>query len=107
QRASADDKRPKCKAQLSAKSAHAEKILLVHSVNHDTRSKEEKRFEECVCHEVKHGGGPRAESKCEEHVADLADGGICQHALHIALSERTEGGEQHRCGSDDGNSKLN
>ena len=84
-----------------------EEVLLMDCVNDDTCSEEEKRLEEGVRHEMEHGRRPRAEAEREEHITDLADGGVGQHTLHVALRECAECREQHGCRSDNGDCELN
>src|ERR1700744_1414429 len=68
---------------------------------------EEKRLKKGMRHKVKHGGRPCSQSKREEHVSDLTNGGIRQYSLHIALGECTKGRQQHGGSSDERYQELN
>ena len=41
-------------------------------------------------HEVEHGGLPCAHAERQKHVPDLADGGVCEDAFDIVLSQRAK-----------------
>ena len=49
---------------------------------------------------------PRAHAQGQKHVADLAHGGISQHAFDIPLGERAEPRHQKSGGADHGNREL-
>src|SRR5260221_7068376 len=64
-------------------------------------SEEEQSFEEGVGHQVKDAGGKGADSAGQEHVAELAYGGVGEDALDVGLHEADGGGEQRRGAADD------
>ena len=60
--------------------------------------KEERCLHQRVIDDVDEPAGqPRliGEPNAERDVADLCDGGICQHALQIGLEHRNERGDEH------------
>ncbi len=70
-------------------SAHLAHVLLAgHGVNHAAGAEEEERFEKCMRHQVENTSGECADAESEEHVAELADGGIGEDALDVILYER-------------------
>ena len=71
-------------------------------VNDAARAEEEQRFEEGVGHQVENASGKRADAEGEEHVAELADGGIRENFLDVVLHERHGGGENGGERADDG-----
>src|SRR5882724_1010739 len=71
-------------------------------MNYAARAEEQKGFEEGVGHEVKNSGGESADAESEEHVAELADGGIGENFLDVGLDEGHGGGKDCGCGSYDG-----
>ena len=82
-----------------AEAAHEEKVLLaVKGMNHRARAEEQASLEESVGEKVEHAGGDaqqRSRSQTEEHVAELADRGIGEHALEVVLRKRDQG--RHQC----------
>ncbi len=59
-------------------------------IDDDSGGEEQERFEEGMGHEMKDGGRPCAHAQSQKHIADLAHGGIRQHAFEIPLRERAE-----------------
>src|SRR5260370_42524158 len=90
-------------ANFFAEAAHAIHVLLAaHGVNDAAGSQEEQSLEESVGHEVKNAGGKRGDSAGQEHVAELADGGISEDALDIGLYQADGGGRRRGGAADDG-----
>ena len=82
---------------LLPEAAHlAHVLLVVTAVNHAARAKEHERLEEGVRREMEEGGVPGPDAKPEEHVAQLADRGVGQHALDVVLAERDEACHERR-----------
>ena len=61
-----------------------------------------KRFEERVREDVEDAGGEGSDAEREEHVAELRDGGVGEHALDVVLDEADGGGEDRGQRADDG-----
>src|SRR2546421_7668452 len=66
------------------------------------RSEEEQGLEEGVGHQVEDARGERANSAGQEHVAELADSGIGEHALDVGLYQTDGSGEERSGAADDG-----
>src|SRR5215831_12182019 len=62
---------------------------------------EQQRFEKGMRHQVKDPGAKSADSASQEHVAELADGGVGQDALDVGLHQADGGGEQGGGTADD------
>src|ERR1700730_8103903 len=96
-----DQHGPKGPANLLTQPAHAAHVLLAsHGVNHAARREEEKRFEECMRHQMENASGERANAACQKHVAQLADCRIRENFLDIRLDEadgrrKERGGASH------------
>ena len=75
-------------------------------VNNDTRCKKKKSFEKRVHHQVEQGGSPGANAERQEHIPDLANGGICQHTFDVRLRQCAKACQEQRCRADHGNRKL-
>src|SRR5208337_4919542 len=71
-------------------------LLMVHGGNHAPRSEEEEGLEEGMNQKMEGSGGDGAGAHPEHHVADLADGGIGQCPLQVALGQGAGGGVE--CG---------
>ncbi len=71
-------------------------------MNYAAGGEEEQCFEEGVGHEVEDTGGKGADSQGEEHVAELADGGVGEYALDVRLHEADGGSEERGGAADDG-----
>ena len=83
-----DHERPRRDRNLAPQRAHLAHVLLAgHRVDHAARTEEEQRLEERVGHQVENAGGERAHAQRQEHVAELADRGIGQHALDVVLHQ--------------------
>src|SRR5207249_8450276 len=73
---------------VAPQSAHFPDILNAsRAVNHTACSKEQQRLEKRMRHQVEHARGIRPGSACQEHVSELADGGIGENLLDIRLHE--------------------
>src|SRR6185312_8730655 len=69
---------------LLPETPHAAHVLLAaESMNHRPGAEEEQCLEESVRHEMENAGGIRCYAAGQEHVAQLRDGGVGQHALDI------------------------
>ena len=75
---------------------------MVHTMDHRTRSHEEKRLEEGVGDEVEHARhvGPRSQGS--EHVAKLADSRIGQYPFDVVLGQGDGAGKEGGEGTDEG-----
>src|ERR1700693_5223946 len=84
----AEEHAPRSDFNLGPESAHVPHVLLAaHSVNNAAGGKEEQCFEEGMGHQVKHASAESANTAAEEHVAELADGGIGQNFLNVGLHQ--------------------
>ena len=92
-----DRKRPReesfCRCRnLRPERAHLAHILLAgERVNHAAGAEEEQRLEKRVRHQVENPRRKRAHTHRQKHVTELADGGICEHALDVVLQETHRG----------------
>ena len=99
----ADEHGPERGGSALAKVAHELHILLTgHGVNNGAGTEEEQGLEEGVSEDVEDSGGECADAEREEHVAELGDGGVGEHALDVVLNEADGGGEDSGEGADDG-----
>ncbi len=74
--------------------AHIAHVLLAaHRVNHCARAEEKQGLEERVREDVEHGGGKGSDAEREEHVAELRNCGVGEHALDVVLDEADGCGE--------------
>ena len=79
---------------LGGEPAHLPEVLLpAEAVDDAARAEEEQRLEEGVGDEVEDAGGVGAHPDADEHVAELADRGVGEHALDVGLDEADGGGE--------------
>ena len=82
--------------------AHLAHVLLAaERVNHRARAEEEQRLEERVRHQVEHAGAVRADAAGQQHVAELRDGRVGEHALDVVLHHADGRGEERRQRADD------
>ena len=80
-----------------AQAAHVAHVLFAaHGVHHAAGAEEEQRLEKGVGHQVKDARAERAHAAAQEHVAELADGGIGQNLLDVGLHQGDGGGETMR-----------
>ncbi len=99
----ADGHGPEGDGKFLAQAAHLAHVLLAaHGVNDGAGGKEEQGLEECVRDEMEDGRRVGGDAAGEEHVAELRDGGVGEHALDVVLDEADGGGEESRGGADDG-----
>ncbi len=92
----ADEHGPVRDRDLVLRAAHAAHVLLAaHGVDHGAGAEEEQGLEEGVREEVEDRHPVRAHAQRQEHVAELADGGVGQHALDVVLHQR-DGGREDR-----------
>ena len=81
--------------------AHAAHVLLVmHAVDHGTRTEEEQCFEKRVRDDVKDRGDKRTDSASQEHVTELRDRRVSQNFLDVVLRETDRCGEERGRGAD-------
>ncbi len=86
-----------------AQAAHGAHVLLAaHGMDDGSGGQEEQALEEGMRHQVEDGRGVSRGSAGQEHVAELGDGGVGEHALDIRLHHADGGGKQGRGGADDG-----
>ncbi len=71
-------------------------------VDDHARTEEQECLEEAVGQEVEDGGAAVADGQGPEHVAELADRGVGEHALDVVLGQGGEAGTEHRDGRHDG-----
>jgi hypothetical protein len=82
-------------ANLAVQAAHVAHVLFAaNGVNHAARGEKEERFEEGVGHQMKNARGERADAARQEHVPELADGGVGENALDVRLHEADRRGEE-------------
>ena len=102
----ADPHGPEGDRDLVLEAAHAPHVLLAaHGVDHGAGAEEEQRLEEGVGEQVEDRDPVGADAERQEHVAELADGGVGEDALDIGLHQRDAGGQDRgegADGSDDG-----
>ena len=88
---------------LLCQRAHVLHLLLAaHGVDHRAGSEEEQRLEEGVREDVEDAGGKRADAERQEHVAQLRNRGVRQHALDVVLHQADRRGEDRGQRADDG-----
>ena len=79
---------------LFLSAAHVAHVLLAaHGVDHRAGAEEEQGLEERVREQVEDRDPVRADAERQEHVAELADRRVRQHALDVVLHQRDGGGE--------------
>ena len=71
-------------------------------VDDRTGGEEEQRLEEGVGEQMEDSGGVGSDSAGQEHVAELRDGGVGEHALDVVLHHADGGGDDRRRRTDDG-----
>ena len=77
---------PEGDGQCLAQAPHGAHILLAaQGMDDGTSGQEEQAFEEGMRDQVEDGSGISCGSAGQEHVAELRDGGVGQHALDIRL----------------------
>src|SRR6267154_3123710 len=87
---------------LLVEATHLADVLLSgHGVNHAAGAEEQERFEERMGHEVKNSRCERAHTEGQEHVTELADGGIGENFLDVVLDQGHGGGKDRGYGSYD------
>src|ERR1700676_1470847 len=84
----------------AAQFAHV--LLSAYGVNDGPGREEEQGFEKGVGHQVEDAGGECAYAASQEHVAELADGGIGEDALDVGLHQADGGGEEGGGAADHG-----
>jgi hypothetical protein len=78
-------------------SSHLPDVLfLMHRMNDGPRAQKKERLEESVGHNVKDAGTECPDAEGQEHVSQLADGGIREHFLDVVLNEADRGGKERR-----------
>ncbi len=71
-------------------------------MNHRTGSEEQQRFEKRVRENVKNARCERADAERQEHVSQLRDSGVGEHALDVVLDQADRGGKNGSQRADDG-----
>ena len=101
----ADQEGPEGARHLLAQAAHIVHILRVnavvtgvqhtvlHPVDHRAGTEEQQRFEEGVGHQVEGGGHISADPQGGDHVAQLGDRRVSQHAFDIVLRHGDRGAQ--------------
>ena len=75
---------PEGDGDVLAQAAHLAHVLLAgEGVDDGAGGEEEQRLEEGVGHQVEDAGGVGADSAGQEHVAELRDGRVGEHALDV------------------------
>jgi hypothetical protein len=98
-----DDECPVGNRQVLLEAAHVADVLLtVQRVNHRAGSEKEQRLEERVGIEVEDAGAERPDAHRQEHVPELRDGRIREHALDVVLDQPDSAGKERRRRTDDG-----
>ena len=69
-------------------------MLVMQAVNDGARRQEQQCLEKCVGYQVENARGKGADTQGQEHIANLADGGVGQYALDVILCQRCEGSQQ-------------
>ena len=69
-------------------------MFVVQAVNDGTGGEKQQGFEKGVGHQVEDPGTESANAHCQEHVADLADGGISQDAFDVVLRQSGKSSQQ-------------
>ena len=99
----ADQERPVGDRQILLQSAHVADVLLTgQRVDDGARAEEEQRLEERMRVKMEDAGAVRAHPHRQEHVAELRDRRIRQHALDVVLDQADRAGHQRRRRADDG-----
>ncbi len=94
---------PEGDGKFGAQAAHLAQILLAaHGVDDGACREEEQRLEERVHDKMEDGRRVCRYTAGEEHVAELRDGGVGEHALDVVLDKADGGGEQSGGRADDG-----
>ena len=88
-----------------AQHAHLAHVLLfVHPVDHRPRPKEHQRLKEGVGNHMEDGRHVSTGSNRQEHVAELADRGVCEHFLDVVLCNSNGCGKEcGRCANNGNN----
>src|SRR2546426_729669 len=81
----ADDEGPERGGHVLPEPAHVAHVVRVHGVDEGAGPQEQQGLEEGVGEEVEHACRPGADPESHHHVAQLADRGIGEDALHVVL----------------------
>ena len=97
-----DDEEPKRPGQYLSQTAEVTGVDdPAHGVHDAARAEKEKRLEERVGEQMKHGRVRRVDAQPEEHVSQLADRRIGEDSLEVGLGQRDRRREQRRTRADD------
>ena len=78
---------------FSAERPHLTYVLLsVHGVDHTARRQKQQGFEKRVGHQMENTGRKSTHAQPQEHVTELADGGVGQNFLDVSLHQTDGGG---------------
>ena len=93
----ADQERPVGHRQVLLQAAHIAQVLLAgERVDHGARPEEQQGLEERVGVEMEDARGIGADAHGEEHVAELRDRRVGQHALDVVLDEANRSRHERR-----------
>ncbi len=103
----ADEERPAGHRHLATQAAEFADVLLVVRAFDDLAGAEEHQgLEEGVRQQVEEGRDPGAHAHTEHHVAELADGAVCQHLLDVGLHDGDQGSQCQGYAADDRDEEL-
>ncbi|MPM54767.1 hypothetical protein SDC9_101547 [bioreactor metagenome] len=78
----------------------ADVLIVVHTHDHGTGTKEQQRLEERVRHQVEHGHRVGGHTQRNGHVTQLRERGVRDHALDVVLDDAQDTHEQRGDGAD-------
>ena len=98
-----DEKRPERDRQRVPQPAHLAQVLLtVERMDDRARPEEQQGLEEGVCVQVEDAAAKRPDAHGQEHVPELRDRRVCQHALDVVLHQADRARHERGQHPDDG-----